>query len=221
METEQTQVMQSIIQCEVMLDDRDFQLPWLAKLRVKFKEEIRELQELVREQSSNKRISRKGTVVRELRLKIRSRLLRISRNAVSTLRGMPGVRDDFRLPPANAKSQLLLDECERILRNVRRHQPALNVDALLPALEANMRALARMEEEPNVQLSLRSRATRSIPDAIRKCPETVGTIEATLKDELPKTDLRHKRWKTAMRIPRKPGRPKKRGKDKDKGHSGE
>jgi hypothetical protein len=154
-----------------------------------------------------------GAIVR-LKQELRRKLLRVSRNGALVLEGMPGVEDDLRVPHANAKTADLIDAATRIAKNARPHAATL-VRAGLPKnfikqIEISAGALATRTASTDTVISRRSRATRSLPDALRHGRRVIMAIDASVKSELAgnRSALRH--WDDAKRIPARMGRPKKK-----------
>jgi hypothetical protein len=52
--------------------------------------------------------------------------IRVADHAIVVLEGMPGIRDDVRVPHANAKTAGLVKSAKRIVKNVRPHLESLH-----------------------------------------------------------------------------------------------
>lgn len=127
MNTRQFLQYESIRHCQVVLRGKRFKGPEIDTLRQRFDRAADDVQKLWYEQEKTHRESRgEAGELRRMRADLRKRLLRISRRAVVVLDGMPGIRDDLRVPHANVKNVDLLKSGARIVRNLRpyRQEPA-------------------------------------------------------------------------------------------------
>ena len=215
MNARQQLVHESIKQSVVALRLPKFNRREIAGLRAELEKAAEAIAELNQTQYSGSRsLGAGGSQVATLRRDIRHRLLRIASHAVVVLEGLPGVEDAVRVPHANAKTSDLLEATSRIIRNVRPHLKTLYKTGLpkdsIARVEAVARSLAAKMEDPDTAMVRRSRATSSIPAALRRARKIVRAIDTTIKlefaDDLPALSM----WARAKRIPGRIGRPKTR-----------
>jgi hypothetical protein len=216
---------QSIIYCEALLGDAAFKgRPELAGLRERFLAAAAELRTLSHAQyNAHEDRSIESGSRKALRKDVRTRLMRIGRHAEAVLDGLPGIREDVRLPHGNATDSELLEAAARITKNLRPHVRTLHKTGLpkqeFTKLAASLKALKEKSGSPNTAIARRSRATASIPAAIRRARTIAGSLDIAIRAELPAFDVR--RWKHAYRVPKKMGRPKKKkGPDRGNGAGG-
>lgn len=215
METRQELVYESVRNCVLALKTPTFDRREIAGLRAELEQSANALRDLYREQlNTNQVTGADGKQIATFRRDVRSRLLRISSHAVATLEGVPGIEEDVRMPHANAKNAELLDATTRIIRNVRAHLKTLHKTGLpkdsIARLDAAAKALAAKADSSDTAIARRSRATSSIPAALRRARKIVKALDATIKLEFADKQLVLLEWSRAKRIPRKIGRPKNR-----------
>jgi hypothetical protein len=169
----------SVLHCQVILGNKTFRHPEIEPLREKFNEAADTLRRIRLAQAvEHARLSGDGGELNTLRKDIRKRLQRISRLAVGVLDGMPGIRQDVRVPHANTNDADLIKGAARIIRNLRPHVATLQ-KAGLPAdafskLLSQMKRLKAKSADPDTAIARRSRATASLPSAIRRARDSPG-----------------------------------------------
>ena len=213
MNTRQQLQFRSIIDCQAILEQKEFHRPDLDPLRARFDKAASDVRELYTSQSvAHGSRASDGAELNGLRKNVRQRLLRISRHALAVLEGLPGIREDVRVPHANAKDAELIKAAARITRNLRPHLKTLQENGLardsFARLQVAVKALKAKIETPNTAIARRSRATASIPPAIRRARTIARALDTIIRAELTSDVV--VRWTGAYRIPRKLGRPKKR-----------
>ena len=214
MDTRQHLTFESLTDCLATLKRREFARPEIEPLQAKLAEAVGEVRKLYQTQVTNHmgRTGDSGETTR-LRKELRKRMMRIASNAVVSLEGLPGVEDDMRVPHANTKTSDLLDAANRFAKNVRPHLRTLHANGLpanaLAQLETTARALEAKASSADTAIARRSRATSSLPDAIRRARKIVKALDVTIKEELADNTAALRMWTSATRIPRKKGRPKK------------
>jgi hypothetical protein len=212
MNARQFQQFESIIACEAILQHREFRTREIDALRVKLEGAIALVRQLFHAQTAEDMSRKGGTAgLKALRKNVRKRLMRLSRLAVVELDGLPGIREEVRLPPGNAKDADLVKATMKILKNLRPHVKTLYAGGLpddaITRLEAAAKSLKARAADPETPIARRSRATASLPSAIRRAREIARALDTAIKSDL--SDYAINMWKTVYRIPRKRGRPKK------------
>jgi hypothetical protein len=214
MNTRQQLQFDSLVSCDTVLDRSAFRRDELAALRGRFKQATSEVRKLWYDQGyAHSQRGGDGATLRKLRADLRSRLIRVRRHAVVVLRGLPGIREDLSMPHAGAKDSEQLKAAARILKNLRPHLKTLH-DTGLPRgaiadIEAVVKALKAKTASSDTAISRRSRATASLPDAIREARDLARALDAAIRAEI--SDVTALTiWASSYRIPRKKGRPKKR-----------
>jgi hypothetical protein len=215
METRQALVHQSIRNSVIVLDHPEFDRPEIAGLRAQLRKHARELEELAQSQLNNHSARRvDGRQVAMLRKDLRARLLRISSHAAVTLRGLPGIEEDLRVPHASRKTADLVEAAARICGNLKPHLRTLYRTGLRKDAIREVERLARQLEakhaDPDTAIARRSRATASIPDALRDARDVVRALDRAIRLEFAGNHAALHRWSRAKRIPRKLGRPRKK-----------
>lgn len=150
---------------------------------------------------------------------------RIARAAIVHLDGLPGIREDVRVPHANASNADLLEGKTRLVKNLRPHMTTLHESGLpkdsIARLNAVAKAFAAKLANTDTYVNRRSRATSSLPEALAHGRKIVNAIDVTVRLELADNPRALHIWGKAKRIPLKLGRPKKkRGGDDGAGGSG-
>jgi hypothetical protein len=170
--------------------------------------------ELEQAQATDRRAGVDGLRIQSLRSELRRMLLRISRHGDVVLEGLPGIEDDLRVPHTNAKTVDLLDAAARIVKNARPHAKSLYTAGLpkdfLKRVETTAKALAAKSTSTDTALNRRSRATRSIPAALRRGRRIMKAIDSTIRSEFADDPVALTLWDSAKRIPGRIGRPKKK-----------
>lgn len=215
MDNRQTLVFASLNNTLEILKRSEFDRPELAALRTKLRQATKAVADLqFRQEITNKYTGGDGARIKALRVDLRKRLLRLSHNAVVILDGLPGIEEDVRVPHANEKSKELLEATARILKNLRPHLKTLYRNGIskesITQIETTAKALVAKLADGDTAISRRSRATSSIPDAIRKARRIVTALDDTIRLEFPLEKELQFLWMNAKRVPRKLGRPKKR-----------
>lgn len=77
-------------------------------------------------------------------------------------------------------------------------------------VEAAAKALAAKTDSPDTAIARRSRATASVPAALRRARKIVRALDTTINLEFADQKLVLLEWARVKRIPRKIGRPKNR-----------
>jgi hypothetical protein len=218
MESRQKLLLESIRKALITLRARAFQTPRLIRLRLQLQAAHDEIIALAQTQARGVDTEWYRESTDKLRVLLReSHLLAISNDAPLLLDGMPGIADEFRVPHKRAPDEELLKATDRILRNAERYKEAFIdgrwkedfIDRARDAAEALEIKLA----EGNPRLNRRSRATHSLPAAIAKGREIMRSIDRIVVAELGKDAAWASQWKAAFRVPKKLGRPKKKGRD--------
>jgi len=202
---------QSIERCLRTLEMDDFQIELLAPLRMDLMATVDEITELYRIQARWAKVKpvNEGEALRK---DIRERLLLVQDLALAALHGLPGIREDVRVPHKNANRKIIVEATERIVRNVRPHLATLHAKGLrrdvIPDLERDARKLAQLRPPVDTPMARRSRATASLPDAIRRGRKIVAALDRLIRREFHGQPALAS-WEMSARIPGKPGRPKK------------
>jgi hypothetical protein len=188
-------------------------IPELAPLREDLENAIREVDDLRAIQHFlTKRRTGSGPEVTILRDEIGRRLRQISHLAAVHLKGLPGLKEEFRPPRMNSKNAQFLEGTARLIRNARPHIETLQERGLprdsIERLEALTSELATLVSAPNLELAKRSRATNAIPHALKKGRDVVRAIDSSIRVHLPADSTSLHVWERSKRIPGKPGRPK-------------
>jgi hypothetical protein len=215
MNTRQSLVFTSLMNTVHILERPEFDRPELTALRAKLVKAAKDVADLRFEQEvRNKHTGLDGGRIKVLRIELRKQLLRLSHNAVVTLEGLPGIEEDVRVPHANEKNAELLEATARILKNLRPHLKTLYRNGIsresITRIETTAKALKAKLADGDTAIVRRSRATSSIPDAIRKARLVVRALDDTIRLEFPGDQQMQFLWQDAKRVPRKLGRPKKR-----------
>jgi hypothetical protein len=215
MDTRQTLVFASLNSTVAFLKSPKFDGPATAALRAKLVTATKAVGDLQFQQEvANRYTGADGAKIKALRTDLRKRLLRLSHNAVVTLDGLPGIEEDVRVPHANEKNQELLEATARILKNLRPHLKTLYKNGVsresITQIETTAKALAAKLADGDTTIARRSRATSSIPDAIRKARRIVTALDDAIRLEFREDMQLLLQWQSAKRVPRKLGRPKKR-----------
>lgn len=224
MEERQHLVNQSIKHSLAILKMPAFAIPALAALRTDLEKASARIDQLMVTQIANRGdFERFRTAA--LRKELRLRMLRISRDAVIRLDGLPGIKEDVRVPHANASNADLLEAKSRLVKNLRPHMKTLYKGGLpkdsIPRLEAVAKAFAAKLANTDTYINRRSRATSSLPEALAHGRKIVNAIDSVARLELADNPAALRTWAKAKRIPLKLGRPKKkRGGDDGAGGSG-
>lgn len=212
MNTRQSLQIESIRGCLAILRKPDFDTTEIKTLTARLKEAFAEIEQLYVTQVAED-IARAGGTARTkaLREKVRLQLRRVSRRALVELEGLPGIEDELRMPPGNAKDLDLVKAVARILKNLRPHLKSLYVAGLPPnavtQLEDSAKLLKMRATNPDTPIARRSRATASLPAAIRRARRIARSLDTSINADL--SDVAITRWATVYRIPRKKGRPRK------------
>ena len=213
MDADQYQLWESIKAALIALNDPAFQTPRLKRLRASLVATMNEIDLLYMTQTRERAVGYDGAMLEALRVKLRQgHLLSISKDADLLLEGMPGIADFFWVPHKRVSDEALLDAADRVLTNAKRHEEVFigggwDKDFIAQARTA-AKALKAKLNDGNTVVNRRSRATASIPAAIAKGRKIMRTIDTTVKAQLVDDAPARERWKRAMRVPKKPGRPK-------------
>ena len=215
MDSRQTLVFASLNNTVEILKRSEFDRPELAALRKKLQDATKAVADLQFQQEIiNNYTGVDGGRIRALRKDLRKRLLRLSHNAIVTLDGLPGIEEDVRVPHANEKNKELLEATARILKNLRPHLKTLYKNGIsresINQIETTAKALAAKLADSDTAMARRSRATNSIPDAIRKARRIVRALDDTIRLEFPDERQLQFLWNHSKKVPRKLGRPRKR-----------
>jgi multidrug resistance efflux pump len=215
MEMRLQRLWESIKHALVVLGFPAFQIPRLIRLRLQLEELNAEIARLSIIQNQESHAKWHRVRANELRVALReTHLLTIARDAPLLLDGLPGIRDEFRVPPKHGSDQELFDAADRILRNAQRYKKTFvdgkwhadfidNARAAVDALKAKL-------NETDTSGNERSRATASIPAAIAKGREVMRSIDRTVVTQLVDDRVSVELWKGAFRVPKRMGRPKKK-----------
>jgi hypothetical protein len=212
MNTRQYLQFESIINCQAVLNDRQFRHAEIDTLRGRLDKATADLRKTWHAQGeADGDRSYDSGMLRRTRKEVRQRLLRISRRAIVVLDGLPGIRDDLRVPHATVKDADLLKAAARIVKNLRPHLRTLHETGLpkdsMPSLLKAMKALKEQSAKSDTAIARRSVATASLPSAIRRARDIAKALDSVIKADLDGTAV--VMWNAAYRIPRKKGRPKK------------
>lgn len=214
MNTRQYLQLESCVACLGVLREPAFGRPTIEPLRAKLAKAVEEVRELSGNQVGAHIEARTGSLgLTVARKDVRKWMLRISRLATAVLDGVPGIRDDVRVPHANAKDVEVIKAAARIVRNLKPHMKTLYDHGLpkdaLPRLKDAIGRLKAKSPGASTGIARRSRATASLPDAIRRARKFASALDTAIKLEFAgEKMLAH--WAIAYRVPRKKGRPKKR-----------
>lgn len=213
MNTRQALQSESITACLAVVRGPDFRRPSINVLHAQLKKAAAEIHELHATQIAAGMESVSNTKgLAAARKNVRKQLFRITRHAEAVLDGVPGIREDVRVPHANAKDAVLIKAAARIIKNLRPHMKSLIATGLskdeVPNLEV---AIKRLKEKPggSVGIARRSRATASMPDAVKKARKIAKALDAVIRAEFP-PGAHLAAWNSVYRVPRKKGRPKKK-----------
>jgi hypothetical protein len=215
MESRQELLWESIRRALRALGLPAFQLPRLIRLRLQLESVDAEIVSLVGIQREPSHASWNRKNVDQLRSALRERhLLPIAQDAPLLLDGMPGIRDEFRVPPKHGADQDLFGASDRILANASRYKKTFveggwNEDFIDNAREAADTLKVKLSEV-NTDIDRRSRATASLPAAIAKGREIMRSIDRTVLTLLSAKDTSLTVWKSAYRVPKRMGRPRKK-----------
>lgn len=203
----------SVMHCKAILGNKAFRHPEIDPLRRKFDEAADAMYEIqTRQGVEHLRRSSDGGQLEAMRKDVRKRLQRISRLAIGVLDGVPGIRQDVRVPHAHANDADLLKGAARIIKNLRPHVATLHEAGLprdaFPKLLSQMKLLKAKSADADTAIARRSRATASLPSAIRRARNLARALDSVIKAKLGADAIAQ--WTAVYRIPRKMGRPKKR-----------
>jgi hypothetical protein len=215
MEARQELVYESIKKSLVAARRVEQLAPEIATLRADLEDALKEIDQLRQTQHAlTSRRTGLGPEIAKVRDDIGKRLRQISNLAVVHLRGLPGIRDDVRPPKMNVSNASLIEGTGRVIRNVQPHIETLYNKGLprnsIARLEALSRELSQMAIAPNEDLAARARATSSLPEALKRGRDVVRAIDSSMKVALAHDATAMRVWEVAKRIPRKPGRPRKK-----------
>lgn len=134
------------------------------------------------------------------------------------LAGLPGIREELRLPRVRASDAEWVAAARRVAKAVRPHKRAF-LDAhfapdFLQRLEAAAKELQAKSRSDNAQRTRRSVETRAVAESLRHCRDLVASIDSLVmaSDDIDAGWL--EAWRGAKRIPKRIGRPpvkRKRG----------
>lgn len=213
MNSRQQRVYESLRDTVQLLDASKFDRPTIAPLRGKLRTATKQVRDLFQEQVNFDYVGR-GRSVAEHRKEVRTLMMRISRHAVAVLEGLPGIKDDVRVPHANVKRADLIEAVDRMVKNVRPHRKTLFKTGLpkevFAQLDRARRALEKKVTDPDTAMARRSSATSALPTAIVRARNIVGALDSVIKAEFADDSQTLLLWNGAKRIPGKMGRPKKR-----------
>jgi hypothetical protein len=213
MQTDQYQRGASIKAALRVLTEPEFQTPRLIRLRAELEAANAEIDRLSSTQSRERHISSDGALIEQLRVTLREdHLMVISEDAEVLLEGMPGITDSFRVPHKRGTDENLFKAADRVLGNAEQYEDVFigggwDKDFIQQA-RAAMDALKAKLDDGDTFMNRRSRATHSIPAAIKKGRKIMVSIDKTVTAQLRGNEAARKRWKKAQRIPKKIGRPK-------------
>ena len=173
-------------------------------------------------------LSRKSSfeVVESLHTDLRTiHLLPLSRDGKRLLKGLPGIADSLRVPHMRSTADELLDAAERIFDNIEPHAATFRKSGYPRSFLADGRRAAKAlrtaakkyEAEPPPRFSP---ATIPLKDMLAEGRAIIDAVDSHVAAE-----FRHDRgnlriWRTAKRIPRHVGRPKRRRPRDDSGSGG-
>jgi hypothetical protein len=212
MEGRQELVFASLKHSRITLGTELFAIPELAELRARLDKVCAEIDKLALDQRGPRRHPDCANLPKA-REDIRKHLLMIAEQAEVALDGLPGLKEDFRVPHRNANNRILLDATQRIIRNSRPHLASLFEVGLprntIDVLETLSREVAAMDARPNTEIARASRATLAIPGALRRGRKIIDALDRTIKVLFADDRVTLNTWAGAKRIPKKPGRPRK------------
>lgn len=144
----------------------------------------------------------------------RKHLLPIVRHGRSLLAGLPGIREDLRLPRVRMSDAEWVESARRIAKAVRPHRKVFLAahfpSDFLQRLDAAARALHARSRTGNAQINRMSLATRAIGDDLRRCRELVAMIDSLVAADDSISAIWKELWRQSTRIPKRIGRPKKK-----------
>lgn len=137
-------------------------------------------------------------------------LLPIVKRGKVLLKGLPGLREELRLPRVRASDAEWVAAARRIAKAMRQHKKVF-VGAQFPpdflqALERAARELHVVSRSENAQARQRSMSTRAVADGLAHCRDLVAAIDSLAVAA--GVDPRWLAlWRKAKRIPKRVGRP--------------
>ena len=224
MNTRQDRLLRSVNDSVAALEDPRFHTATIKPLYAELDRAAKVLWDLYQTQQHNTVILRgDGATVTQLKIHLRKKhLLPISRRAKLLLKGYPGIEESVRIPHQRASVEAHVAATKRMVKALRPHAgefvaAGLRKDFLVEC-ERAAHALKKRDATPDTARSRRSRATRSIPEALRDARQIIASIDAHVNAELNEDVTLMAMWSAAKRVPARMGRPPKtrrnRGRDK-------
>jgi hypothetical protein len=213
MNADQETQARSISNTVAILDgDPAFQTPRISKRLAELVEIDRRIWNLSAEQGSSS-YTRGAATLKHLRAQLRKDHINpLSADGKLFLVGEPGIKDSLRLPHARASDAKLIEAARRITSNIRPFKETFIQEGYRPDfLERAEQAIDRFERitsQPPDEVTRRSRATRELPEAIRRGRRIMDAIDRLIQTDLAGDKLNRAMWKKTYRLPRKIGRPK-------------
>lgn len=161
--------------------------------------------------------SRQGLGAHGISLKLARRNLRqkhllpiVTRGKV-LLKGLPGIREELRLPRVRATDAEWIAAARRVAKVVRPHRKVFLEAHFAPdflrqldVAAKQLQVATRSENARRVELS---RSTRGVAETLRHCRDLVAAADALLMASGDVDETALKMWRKAKRIPKRVGRP--------------
>jgi hypothetical protein len=212
--------MRSVNDATHTLSDPRFHTATIKPLRAELERAAKAIATLYTEQENATAALRgDGSSVAQLKLRLRKKhLLPITRRAKLLLKGYPGIGETLRVPHKRADVEAHIVATRRIVKALRPHTgefvaAGLRKDFLIEC-ERAARALKERHANPDTARSRRSRATQTLPEALREAREIIAAIDAHVNAELSDDVTLMAVWDASKRVPARLGRPPKRRGDR-------
>jgi len=208
--------MHSINDAAAVLSNPCFHTATIKPLRADLDRAVKTIAELYAAQDNAAlELRGDGLSVAALKVQLRKKhLLPISRRAKLLLRGYPGIEESVRIPHKRGSVQMHVDATKRMTKALRPHAREFIAvgfgKSFLVDCERAARLLKERDANPDTARSRRSRATRSLPDALRDGRAIIASIDAHVNAELGDDSSILAVWRGAKRVPARMGRPPKR-----------
>jgi hypothetical protein len=207
--------MRSVNDAVAVLTNPRFHTPTIKPLRADLARAAKAITELYNAQLNATAILRgDGATVAILKIRLREKhLLPISRRARLLLKGYPGIEESLRIPHKRANAEAYVVATNRMVKALRPHAAhfvaaGLPKDFLVECQRA-ARVLKERDANPDTARSRRSRATRTLPEALRDARQIIASIDAHINAELGDDETLTAPWRAARRVPARIGRPPK------------
>lgn len=180
-------------------------------------DELRAARADLQEQYDSQYSSRRNLGAHGISLKLTRRNLRrkhllpiVTRGKV-LLRGLPGIREELRLPRVRDTDAEWVAAARRIAKAVRPHKKVFLAAHFAPdflsQLDAAVRQLQVMSRSENARRTRLTLSTRGLADSLRHCRDLIASIDSLLMASDGIDEVWLKTWRHAKRIPKRVGRP--------------